>query len=110
MDERSRPSSRLQPCKYHRSTASSWCFRAAHPGPFGFPDFVHHCARIQERLQARFVRVRHVVRILGEPVRPGFLDAVLTEIALPDDEDVRRLGEIGLQAADVLTICWSSRM
>src|SRR5687767_15905509 len=34
-------------------------------------------------------------------MRPGVLDAVLAEIACPDDENVRGLGEVGLQAADV---------
>ena len=101
MDDRSRPSSRLHPCRYHRSTASSWCFRAAHPGPFGFRTSYVTLRASRNVSRLGFVRMRHVVRILGEPVRPGLLDAVLTEVDLADDEDVRRLGEVGLQAADV---------
>src|SRR4051794_18209271 len=59
------------------------------PGTPRLPDLIYHSARVQERLKTRLVRVRHVVRILGEPVCPGLLDAVLTKIAQPDDEDVR---------------------
>ena len=68
---------------------------------FRLPDFVGHLPRVQKRLETGFVRMRDVVRILVEPVRPWFLDAVLTEVDLTDDQDIRGLGEVRLQSPNV---------
>src|SRR4030095_11873490 len=54
-------------------------------GTFRLPYFVRHLARIQERLEGGLVRMRHVVRILGEPVRPWPLHAVLSKIHHTND-------------------------
>ena len=101
MDERRRASSRLQPCTYQRSSASSWCRRAAHPGPcarrtsygtFAFARWVssslsYGCAMWSasssyQWLQAR-ARVEQFVFLARE------------------QDDVRRRGRRGLQPADV---------
>src|SRR5262245_61889232 len=65
------------------------------------PDFIRHLARIEERLEGGFVRMRHVLRVFSEPVRPWALQAVLPEMHEPDDKNVRRLREVRLETADV---------
>src|SRR5262245_30098883 len=71
------------------------------PRTLRLPDFIRHLARIQELLEGGFVRMRHVLRVFSEPVRPWALHAVLPEIHEPDDKDVRRLREVRLETADV---------
>ena len=77
---------------------------------FRLPDFVRHLPRVQKRLETGFVRMRDVVRILVEPVRPWFLDAVLTEVDLTDDQDVRGSERSAFNRRMSRSICWSSRM
>jgi hypothetical protein len=105
MDERSRPSSRLQPCKYHRSTASSWCFRAAHrhgsskaPVLYFVFDVMILAGRdvMREPLEARRQLLeKKILPRLSEPVRYAApLDAPLPVLI----ESVKAQGLEGLVA------------
>ena len=103
MDERSRASSRLQPWQYQRSIASSWCRRV---GP---ARALRACARRygtpcagEVGLELGVVRVRHVVRVFLEPVASTALRVSAARYSsIGTSDDVRRLGERGLQASDV---------
>ena len=69
------------------------------------PDLVRTFRASRNVSRLGFVRMRHVVRILGEPVRPWLLDAVLTEVVLADDEHVRGLERSAFRRRMSRSIC-----
>jgi hypothetical protein len=80
------------------------------PGALRLSDLIHHLAPGQKGLDTGLVRMRRLVGVLGEPVRPRFLDAMRAEVGPRMTNASGGSGRSAFRRRMSLPICPSSMM